>query len=127
MGAPLAKEARPWRVDSSNTGRLEHERRADLQNPREHDQGGAQVVRTGPQGLSPDSPLVQRVVDVETQLHRACAPEIHPLRGTDVQLMGVGETEGADGLDIQLDRSNRLSSCKQHSPSLRSPIANVVE
>jgi len=105
---------------------LEVERGADLHNPRVHDRDGTQEVRAGPQSPSPDRPLVQRVVDVETQLHRACAPEIHPLRGTDVQLMGVGEVKAAAGLDVQHVRRNGFTPSKEHLPSLGNPAPDIV-
>ena len=54
---------------------LESERCAELQNPRKHDTAGTQVVRARLQGLSPDSPLVQRIVDVRTQLDQAAFAE----------------------------------------------------
>ena len=127
MGAP-PEAARPFCERKANEPDvLEVQRGAELDDAREHDRGRTQVVRARQQGPRPGGPLVQRVVDVRTQLHRACGrPEIHPLRQTDVQRVGVGEVRAADGLDVQCDRANGLAACKTYLPSLFQPAPDVV-
>src|SRR4029079_17249267 len=69
-GARHPRRRAPHGTSANNWPVLEVQRRAKLDDAREHDRGRTQVAWPRHQVPGPGRALVQRIVDVRTQLHR---------------------------------------------------------